>query len=155
MDANSASRYPDIFSLTELTGARAGNDRTTPIASFTVKNRHLAIFMLAAIPGFILAAIAWLIIGVWAVFIFAIVEAAAFIMIEARTQDGLNQRLYQRVKDTKSAGLNEFRLGGKKIELQDRGFGRIVDVLSPMDDQLTPAERGHMVFTSPIKESAA
>jgi len=138
-----------VYTLTSLTGRKRNEGRAVIVNGFEFGRRALTVVAVAVgaaiIPSLILGAF----FGPLAVIITPAVSIlAAFLLVEKRTRNGLQVRMYQSMLDKRKSNVNEFYICFRPI---GETLGRAMLVTS--SSVQLKAERGAQpVFTSPHRD---
>jgi hypothetical protein len=98
-----------VYTLTSLTGRKRNEGRSVIINGFEFGRRALTVVSVAVGASLIPALILGTIFGPLAFIITpAVTIAGAFLLVERRTRNGLQVRMYQSMLDKKKANVNEF-----------------------------------------------
>lgn len=121
-----------LYTLTDMTGRRANDNRTVVVATIEMKSRHMVIVICSVIPGMLVMLMTLPAMGQWALVFPVVFVGIGFLASEARTRTGLKQRIYKDMLAKSKAHLNEFVLSGHPIDPGGSEFGVIHQTAVPL-----------------------
>lgn len=139
-----------MYNLTSLTGRQRNAGRTVIINGFEFGRRALIVFGIALGASLPFAVLLMGVFGpVTMVLVPALFIVSAFVLVESRTRNGLQVRLYRSILDKKKAKTDEFYICWRPVS-ESLGEARITASAAPRAD---PAEAlTSAVFAGPAAQ---
>lgn len=139
-----------MYNLTSLTGRQRNAGRTVIINGFEFGRRALIVFGTALGASLIPAVVLMTVFGPLAMILVpGSFIAGAFILVESRTKNGLQVRLYQSILDKQKAKTDEFYICWRPVS-DSLGQARIVASSAPRAD---PDGEAEAVFGGPATQA--
>lgn len=139
-----------VYILTSLTGRKRNAGRTVIVQGFEFNRRTLLVTSVAVGLSLLPAIIASLYFGPAAIIaVPGVTVAAAFILVEQRSRNGLQLRLYQALSDKRKADTSQFFICWKPVDAE-LGYATIVKSSTPVSTPTPdPADKVSTTWTNP------
>lgn len=93
-----------LYSLTEMTGRRAGSNRTRVVGTVEMKNRTFWVLAISLLPGMAVAAVFAPVLREWSLVLVPAVMAVAAVLFNRRQRDGLQLYTFMALRDKYGRG---------------------------------------------------
>jgi hypothetical protein len=135
-----------VYTLTSLTGRKRNEGRAVIVNGFEFGRRGLTVVAVSVGASLIPAIVLGALFGPLAIIITpALFILAAFLLVERRTRNGLQVRVYQSMRDKRASNVNEFYICFRPIG-ETLGLATLVTSSSA---QLAAGQKVPPVFTKP------